>query len=67
MNNFFEVKLFFEPGLEIFQQSVFLWGFKLADHTLEKAQYIYSLCHLDISCNLRHQVLLITEIIGIVV
>ena len=67
MNNFYEVKLFVEPGLEFFRQFVFFWGFKLADHTLEKARDFYSLYHLDISCNLRHQVLLITEIIGIVV
>ena len=66
MNDFFEVELFVEPDLEFFEQFVFLWSFKLIDHALEKARDFHSLCSLDVSFNLRHQ-LLLTQMIVILV
>ena len=63
MNDFFEVELFVEPDLEFFQQFVFLWSFKLIDHAMEKARDFHSLCSLYVSCNFRHQLLLIEMIV----
>ena len=66
MNHFFEVELFFEPNLEFPEHLVFLWSLKFVDHILEKARYFHSICRLDVSCNLLHQ-LLLTEMISILV